>query len=147
MRTDEGVCPYIEAIISINERDYYNSKIIIQNSKLWLGRVDEWAGWQVNELFVLQETILSTPLSIGRGAGMRLFLTRKTRRARSLKATQSSLRNNKIHRSLRPRVIQNTRFIIISYNQNNLRRAFPCIEESLSLHRRNALFKSKKGSC
>ena len=74
MRTDEGVCPYIEAVIPINEENYYNSKIIIQNSKLWLLRVDEWAGWQVNELFVLQETILSTPLSIGRGDGGEAFL-------------------------------------------------------------------------
>ena len=31
----------------------YNSKFKVQNSKLWLGRVDEWTGWQVNKLFVL----------------------------------------------------------------------------------------------
>ena len=31
--------------------------------------MDEWTGRQVNKLFVLWKTILSTPLSIGRGGG------------------------------------------------------------------------------
>ena len=30
-----------------------NSKFKVHNSKLWLGRVDEWTGWQVDWLFVL----------------------------------------------------------------------------------------------
>ncbi|EEX18811.1 hypothetical protein HMPREF0973_01346 [Prevotella veroralis F0319] len=34
LRTDEGVCPYYEAFISINEGTSSNSKCKIHNSKL-----------------------------------------------------------------------------------------------------------------